>query len=165
MPNHYSITTSAYRRYEVTDEYNRFVGQLDYPSWLSHKAQVIMKDGVRYEITIAGFWRRQMMITKEGMPFAEMRYTWRSKIEIVFNRGESLLFKRKSIWNSTYVILGSSDQEVATLQIGFDWRKLSFSYTVDVSENLLDKETNLLLPFLMLYCSKNVRARNAAVHG
>lgn len=163
MPGQYIITTSAYRRYEVAGDYNRFVGQLDYPSWLSNNAQVVTKDGIRYDISITGFWRRQMLITKDGVPFAEMRYTWRRSIEIVFNSGGSLLFKRKSIWNHTYALLGSSDQEVASAEVSFNWRKFNFDYTVHISDNSLGKEINLLLPFLLIYCIRSMRARNARV--
>ncbi len=160
----YLASGTGNRHFEIVDERQKAAGTLDYTTWFPNKAKVTTGDGNIYEMAPQGFWRTTIGMTKNGLPFAALKAKMGSQIVLSFEQGITLLFKRKSLWNSNYVVVDSQEQEVAFIQPDFKWKNLSFNYEIDIYANNLDRDINAILPLVLVYCNKYIRMRHSAVH-
>ncbi len=159
----YTATGKGNRHFEIADEQQKAVGKLDYETWSANKAKASVWGNV-YEMAPQGFWRTTIGVTRNGQPIATLKAKMGSQIVFSFDNGTTLLFKKKSLWSSSYVVLDASEREVAIIDQNFKWKGLSFNYEIEIYTNNLDSEVNTLLPFLLVYGSKYMRMRHSAVH-
>jgi len=161
---HYTITNHGNRHFEIFDERGTSLGTLDYKAWWPNKAQITTISDLQYDIAPTGFWQTQIAIVKSDMMIAEIKPTWGMGLSLTFaNQAHSYVFKKKVFWNNDYVLLDESGNEVARVYAEFQWRTWNFHYEIDVQPNILDKEINFMLPFLLIYSSRYMRMRHAAV--
>ncbi|RYE21849.1 MAG: hypothetical protein EOP51_14615 [Sphingobacteriales bacterium] len=96
------------------------------------------------------------------MPFGEILANMRGTVEIYFQTGKMLYFRRRSVWRNEFILTDGTRQVIAQLQGKFHWAKLGFDYEIDVYDNRLDREINTLIPFLMTYSAMYLKRRTAA---
>lgn len=158
---HYTIINKTSRRFEILNDHQQLLGHLEYASWFFTKAQILTTDNNSYNIAPANFWGMRMTITKNGMPYAELKYGFMGQVTLTLN-GKPFLFKRKSIWRASEYALLSGEQEIAKVLTTFKLKKMSYNYEVDVQDGVFSKEDSVLLPFLLLFCVKSLQRRHAA---
>lgn len=161
---HYAVTsTSGGRHLEVSNDRQMPFGTMEYGAWSSSgEADVVVDDGTLYNMTPTGFWNMDVAVTKNGLPYANLKYTIRGIIILTFENGQTFFFKKKSFWGVEYILANSEEQELGTVISEFKWSSWGFTYAIDVHTGIGDRDTNLLLPFLMIYCTKYMRIRQSA---
>jgi hypothetical protein len=161
---HYTATNQNYSTLEVTNEQSGTIGRLECNTWVPKKARIIINNGNTYDVVPAGgFWRSLMSITKNGVAYAELRATPGANITLTFANGLAIIFTRKSIWSGGYIMTDNAENEIASIEANFIWRKFSYQYEMEINANMPDREADLFLPFILLYCTRYMRMRGAAV--
>jgi hypothetical protein len=158
----YTASTRGYRKFDLLDDTATIIGRLDYPSVFSSSAQIIINERQVYDMKVAGFWGTSRQLYKSGVLFATLKANLRGSVEIYFETGKTLYFRRKNIFYNEFIMTDGTEQLLAELRGDFKWRKLSFDYEMDVHTNMLDREINSLIPFLMAYCAMYLKRRTAA---
>ncbi len=155
----YTATGEDSRHFEITNEQGEVTGRLEYDAFLPSKAQITIGDKVVYDLVPGNFMNAEIDITMNGMPFAEIKPDFNGGLDLVFNNGRSFYFTRQGLGTGNYVITDEDQQEVASMQSEFSWRTMSFDHTIYVPANGLDGDINAILPYLLVYCAKNMRMR------
>jgi hypothetical protein len=161
----YTVKNKSSRNFEIFDGHMQSLGTLQYTTWLNNKAHALTSDNNSYHIAPANFWNSSTLVTKNGAPYAEMKYNWKLRLTISFQNGKSYVLKQKSVWRSSEHILvdNNTQQTIAAVVTSFKLRKMNFEYLVEVFDNDLSKEDNLVLPFLLLFFTKSLRVRHSAM--
>ncbi|XZF14326.1 hypothetical protein ACTHGU_21300 [Chitinophagaceae bacterium MMS25-I14] len=158
----YTATTRNSRYFEVTDEWQNLIGTLQYNIWLVSQAQIVTIDNNQYDIASTGFWQTKKTVTRNGIDYAELKANMGNGISIDFANGQSLLFKRKSQWsNGEYVLLDDAGNKIATMEANFSWSSFTYNYSIATDATMPDRESNTVLPMIMVYCAKYIRMRGA----
>jgi hypothetical protein len=147
------------RHLDLMNEEQITIGTMDFGYFQYHTADIAVVDHNTYRIAPVSFWNLSMEIVKNGVPFGLISYNW-GVLDIKLENGRTLYFRRKSFWNNNYIVHDEQGNEVALLDTGFRWKDLSYFYAIDVYPNALDKETNLLLPFVLIYSTRYLRMRS-----
>lgn len=154
---HYTVNSKSYRLYEVYDDAGRLAGTISQNTWRPLRAEIIIGDTV-YHAAPTGFWQTTMAITRNESRFAEVTFSMRSGLKINFaTAGSPYYFRHKGFWHSTYMVKDDYGNEIALLHTHFNWKRLKYSYEIEVHANNLDSEANQVLPLLMMYCLRYTR--------
>lgn len=161
---HYTVTSQGNRQFEVFSEDNDSLGVMNFSPWrFFNKGEITTVNHLIYKIAPKGFWQTTLAITKQDMPFAEIKLKLGMRMVLSFaNENRVYYFKKKGFWNSNYILTDEDDHEIAFIEVSYNWRKWKFDYSIDVHANMLDKEANLLLPLILVLCARNMRMRQAA---
>lgn len=157
----YTVTKTA-TGYEIMEESGRSLGMLNIGFWTPGKATFAIPTA-GYHIFSKDFWQSKKIVTRNDIPFAEIRpRAWRG-LDINFEHRVKLSFGNKSIWRSgEYILTDDNGTIYATVHAHFTWRILGFTYHIDIHENMIDAELKMALPFLLMYCVLYVRRRRTA---
>lgn len=158
------VVTSGSNHFGVSDEQGKLLGEMKLDWVFNSKADITTAEGNSYKITTTGFWGTAKVVLKNGLPYAEIKPTFSHGIIITFENGQAFHFKKKSVWRmSDYRLLSdATGEEIAMANSRFRMNGLKFDYEVEIYQPLYDREANVLLPFLLLYCIKLLRMRGAA---
>ncbi len=160
----YIVTGGSGGRYfEVSNDRQMPVGTIQFSAWWPNKADVAVNDGTAYNMAPTGFWNTGVAVTKNGAPYADLKYTFGGAISLTFENGQTFFFKKKSFWGGEYILTDREEQELATVTSEFKWSNWGFTYDIDIRTGMSDRDANnMLLPFLMIYCTKYMRMRRSA---
>lgn len=151
----YTITNPDNRYFEVANELQQPVGDLQFATLPPSEAQIKTRDGNVYDITIAGFWQTRKKITKNGADWALLKPNWGNGFILSFDNGRSLSFKKKSQWkNGHYILADAAGNEIAAIYADFVLSDFKIQYEIDTNTTISDGETNTVLPLLLIYCAK-----------
>ncbi len=149
------------RHFELIDSNANALGKLDYTSWFSTKAEVLLTNGDRYEIGKSNIWHTALYMSKNGAEKCTMKNNWKSQIIITMEGGTTYMLKPKGFFHSTYVLMNEQEQELITLHPDFQWAKLSFNYAIETNDNY--PETNdPAIVLLALYCTNHMKNMQSA---
>ena len=157
----YTASTRGYRKFDLLDDTATIIGRLDYTSFFSNTAHIIINELPVYDVKVAGFFNNARHIYRNDVLFAQVRVNLRGA-EIYFETGKTLYFRRRNLWHNEYILTDGAEQLLADLKAEFKWARFAFDYHIDVYDNMLDREVNSLIPFLMPYCAMYIRRRRAA---
>lgn len=158
----YTATSKAGRRsFYLYNDLQFHLGILQYANWPPHKAEIRINEVAEYKIGPSSFWSLGMDITKRDQPFATIKYKIAGPIVITFPNGQTLLFKKKSVWGSNYVLINNHEEVMASVNSEFQWRNFGFTYHIDVTKEIQDKEIEFIAPYLLVYCVNYMRVRKA----
>ena len=159
----YTVKNSSHRHIEVFNENEDLVGTIDYAAWKPAKAEITLLNDIHYQAAATGFWQTTIAIRRDGLSFAEIKPDWSFGLKITFpHHAQPFIFRKKSFWNSDYMLVDAEGNEIAQVKVDFKWTAWSFGYEAEVYPNMLDKELNMILPVLMIYCARYTRTRYAA---
>jgi hypothetical protein len=158
------VVTCGSNQFGVSDDEGNLLGEMKLDWVANSKADIVTTEGNSYKITTTGFWGMAKVVLKNGVPYAEIKPTFSHGIIITFENGQVFHFKKKSMWNlSDYKLVNdATNEEIAMASSRFRMNGLKFDYEVEILQPLYDKDANILLPFLLLYCIKLLRMRGAA---
>ena len=158
----YTVTTRSGTHFEIADEYQRSLGQMTVSSWRPAKARINTTDSSIYDISSTGFWQTEKMITRNGIHFGKIKPKLGTGIAIIFDNGRSYLLRRKSFWSSgDYLLINESGEALGSVRSWFSWKNWSFQYDVQLNDSMLDKDLHGVLPFILIYCVRLTRIRQA----
>ena len=159
----YTVKNSSHRHIEVFNENDDLAGAIDYAAWRPTKAEITLPNDVKYQTAATGFWQTTIAITRDGLSFAEIKPDWSFGLRITLpDHAQPFIFKKKSFWSSDYILVDVEGNEIALVKVDFKWSGWGFDYQAEVYPNMLDKELNMILPVLMIYCAGYTRTRYAA---
>lgn len=160
---HYSATSTGYRFFEVFNDLNDSLGTIQYKTWQPNQAQATTANRVMYSIAPTGFWRTTITVYKENIPFAEIKPVLGKGLKITFaSSAVPFLIKSRTFFSTDLIMIDESDQKLATVLSRFKWRKFRYDYEIEVYPNMLDTETNVILPLILVYCARLIQMRRAA---
>lgn len=160
---HYTVTNRSSYLIEISNDQGEHIGALEYTGrWVPDKARITTRDHNIYDIAPSGFWQTTRKMIKNGMPYAELKPTYSNGIELFFETGETLSFKKKSFWSSgSYIVTDSEGREIAAITSTLRWKTFNYHYEIETHATLANSETNTVLPFIMVYCSRYLRMRSS----
>jgi hypothetical protein len=158
----YTTTGGDNTEHQILNDLMEPIGTIIYGQWRQAKARVEVADANIYEMEPSGFWRTSIYISKNGMPYGEVKNRW-GDMTITIESGQSFTFRRKGFWNVVYVLRSATGEtDLATVRSDFSWRTFGFNYEVEI-DSIGDRELNLFMPFLLIFCVRMQRRRAAAV--
>lgn len=158
----YTVTNHGTRYFEIVNENHEHIGKLEYTNWIPNNARITIQDLDIYEITRSGFWNTGKQIIKNGVLYAEIKARIGRGLEIVFENGRRYSFRKKGILSHEYVLADEDAGAIGEIRSEFKLSKFNFDYTINVQNEERNRETGWILPFVMIYCIKYMRARRAA---
>lgn len=160
---HYDVKSLGNRNFEVFTENNDSIGNLHFDFWAIKKARITLTNGLSYLMAASGFWQSTVQVMKDESIFAEIKPVWANGgLQVTFNSSaQSFTFKKKSWLSTDHKLVDEQDYEIATVNAFFKWKTFRNDYTVDISHNTFDRETNIVLPLLLVYCSYYLRMRHS----
>jgi hypothetical protein len=160
---HYTVLSGNNLHFEVGNEQGDAIGTFTMSFWRPAKAMITTIYNDVFEIEAVGFWRNRMVISKNGVFYAEIRSSAFRGLDLSLESGRVFSFRNKSFWSiRSYKFVDEQENIVATSSSRYSWKAFSYRYDVDINEALLDKELSLTLPYLIIYCNRLVRMRRAA---
>lgn len=158
----YSVIQTS-KRLEINNERGQHLGIMEFDTWKPAKVRYTAADNNIYEAASVGFWKTKTVINKNGQPYAEIEPKIGKGFNISFINGPTYLFRKKGFWNSSdYLVIDNADSPVASLKSTFRWKLFKFQHDIDINESMLSKEVNDVMPFLIIYCIRLLRVRQAA---
>ena len=158
----YNITSTGGGNYQLTDEQDDCLGTMWHPAMRPYQATIKLADGSVFQLSRAGFWQMNIAVTKNDIPFAEIKPVLGQGLAITFSNGiYPYRFRRKSVWQNTYALLDPNEYEVALVYSNYLWKKWTFEYEIEITTPLHDMELNLLIPLLLAYCARYMRLRSS----
>ena len=159
----YMVTGDGNRHFEVINEQNAPVGALDYQTWLPNRARMTTFGGIVYDIAPTGFWQMTMAVTRDDVPFAELKRTPAVGMEVRLATGVVYTFRRKNLWQGYYSLENEVQEEMATIYRTFNWRKFNFDYDIETFMPATDLQTDQLLPMLIVYCMRSMNVQHYGI--
>jgi len=147
------------RSITVFNEQHEELGALIYTSFFSNRAQITTSDNAMYDVMPTGFWLNKVEITQNGVPYASVKYKLGNGANIFFENGVSLTLRLKSIWRYEYSVLDSDEQEIGNVYVSFKWRTFRYTYEINLSSTTHESRMNIMLPFILAYCTESIRLR------
>ena len=159
----YTVTGEGTRHFEVINEMNAPVGTRDYQTWRPNRARMTTFDGLVYDIAPVGFWQMSMAVTRDDVPYAELKRTPAVGIKVRLATSAMYTFRRKSLWQGSYSLENEAQEELATIFSTFNWRKFSFDYDIETFAPTVDQQTAQLLPMLLVYCMRSLNVQRSGL--
>lgn len=159
----YSAKGQTNRRLTVYDEQHEVVGDFFYTSIFWRKAQITTRDNAVYDLTPAGFWLNKVEISREGVPFASLKFQLGSGLSMWFENGMRFTMRRISLWRYDYAVLDSDGNEAASVCARYTWQTLNYVYEINIPTYIPDTNMNTLLPLLIAYSAQHLRLRRGYV--
>ena len=91
---YYQVKSTDNKHFELTQA-DAGIGRLEYESWFSFKAEIILADHNRYVVHPKGFWGTTIEIKDQEQVLLDFRMNWKGQILIRTTLGS----------NETYYIL------------------------------------------------------------
>jgi len=158
----YAIIQSS-KRLEINNERAQHIGIVEFDTWRPAKVHYTSADNSIYQTASVGFWGSKIAISKNGEAYAEIEMKMRKGFIISFINGPTYTFRKKGFWNaSEYIVIDNADSPVATIRSYFRWKIFKYQHDIDINESMLSKEVNDVMPFLIVYCLRLLRVRQAA---
>ncbi len=147
----YTAEGRNHRHFVLMNDQGTELGRLDYTTWMQIKAKIELADGRILEIQGADFWHTSLQATDAGTMVATMKFNWKGEMIISINDGHTYKLKHRGILNSAYVVLNEHDEELMVLHPNFQFRKMSYSYTIETSGDAMDPQMILLAIYCVNY--------------
>lgn len=160
---HFSAISTGYRFFELFNDLNDSLGTIQYKTWQPNQAQATTANGIVYTIAPTGFWRTTVTVYKENIPFAEIKPVLGKGLKVTFaSSAIPFSIKNRTFFSTDLVVVDESDQKLAMIISRFKWRKFRNDYEIEILPNMLDTETNVILPLILVYCARLIQMRRAA---
>lgn len=142
------------RHFDLLDNGNVSLGQLQYRSWFTIKSDIQLSNGDAYSIDGANFFNTRTIVTKDGVTVAEITMDWVSNMIIEMADGRNFMLKHTNFWGRT-LSLFLNDELLLNITRDFHFGNLSFNYFLDTNES----SSQLVEPLVMLialYCANRL---------
>lgn len=160
---HFSAISTGYRFFELFNDLNDSLGTIQYKTWQPNQAQATTANGIVYTIAPTGFWRTTVTVYKENIPIAEIKPVLGKGLKVTFaSSAIPFSIKNRTLFSTDLVVVDESYQKLAMIISRFKWRKFRNDYEIEILPNMLDTETNVILPLILVYCARLIQMRRAA---
>lgn len=159
----YTVVSGNNRNFEVLDERGQVKGSYTIDAWKPRKIHVTTMNGDVFDIKTAGFWQSSQIISRNGIPYAELKYRAFKGYKLSIEDSQPMRFKAKSIWTlSHYVLVNEAGSELASISSKYSWKRFSFLYDIEINDQAFGNETSDNLAFIMIYCARVLRSMATA---
>lgn len=156
---HYTAIHGRGARIELMNERKEPIGSVSYAGKLPGNAQIRMQNSDTFNAMPVAPNGAAAGITRNGSTFAVVQCGREQSMSFMLHTGKRFFMNRKRKWEPSYTIVDEAQNEVASIRSRFHWQSLSFDYEIDVRRKVLDKETSVAFPFLLVYCTQHARTR------
>ena len=149
---HYQAKSLDSKHFKLTQA-DAEIGLLEYESWFSFKAEIILADHRRYAVQPKGFWGTTIEVKDQEQVLLDFKTNWKGQILIRTIFGgvwDYYILKQQGLLKSTFILLHQAEEEeIAMLSIApdFKWTRMTFDHELvasDAFEQLAHKELLLL---------------------
>lgn len=152
---HYQVKSVDTKHFRLTQA-DTEIGRLEYDSWFSFKAEIILADHTRYAVQPKGFWGTTIEIKAQEQVLLDFKMNWKGQILIrtLFDGPEDYyIFKQKGLLKNTFILLQQDETELLSIDPNFKWTKLNFDYQLTVSDSLEQLARKELLLLTAVHCA------------
>ena len=144
--------------FELADENCTSLGKLDYTSWFSIKAEILMPNGKIYNLHPQGAFHTSVSVLDGANNIASLKFNWKGQIIIELENGSSYAFKRVGFFNYHYGVFSEHDHETAVVHQQFKISEFTFNYIIETDDNYpeMNKPEFVLL---LIYCCNYLHSR------
>ena len=136
------------KTFKLTDD-RQLIGQLNYKSFFSFKAEIVLPNSEHYDIESVGFFGTSITVTRKGRETANLQMNWKGQIIMTMHKGQQFVFKSKGIFGNKYFIEDKVGKELLILEPNFTWSKMNYNYDIFYE----DKPQDILLVLLGVYAA------------
>ncbi|MDO7848070.1 hypothetical protein Q5H92_17020 [Hymenobacter sp. M29] len=147
---HYQAKSLDTKHFELTQA-DAPVGALEYESWFSFKAEIMLANHRHYAVRPKGFWGTTIEVKdQQKQVLLDFKMNWKGQILIRTHFGgteDFYILKHKGLLNSSFILLHGEETELLSIVPDYKWTKLSIDYQLGASEafeRLAHKELLLL---------------------
>ncbi len=144
--------------FELKDVGDASLGKLDYTSWFSIKAEILLPSGKIYTLNPQGAFHTSVSVLDGMKRIASLKFNWKGQIIIELENGGSYAFKRVGFFNYHYGVFSEHEHETAIVHQQFKIAEFSFSYQIETDDNYPEMgQPEFLL--LLIYCCNYLHSR------
>lgn len=130
------------------------IGELVYKKWYSFDAEIILTNGVKYQLEPKGFWESKIELKDDTKTLLEFNMGWNGIIikTLFDNKEDTFLLGLKGLLGNKFALFDTDKTELVVAETDFKWNKLNFDYTIETTpyfDNFNNKELVLLT---VLHC-------------
>ena len=150
---HYKANSINSKSFSLTTE-NSKIGELNYTTWYSFKAEIQLADHSIYQLEPKGVWDQKIELKKEETTLLEFKMGWKGiLIKTDFDGVEkNYLLKLKGLLSSKFILVDSEENELLAVDTDFKWSKLNFDYAIETSTEFDSMKNKELMLLTILHC-------------
>jgi hypothetical protein len=131
-------------------------GRLEYDSWFSFKAEIMLADQTQYAVQPKGLWGTTIEIKAQEQVLLDFKMNWKGQILIrtLFDGNEVFyIFRQQGLLKSTFVFLDNEEQELLNIEPNFKWSRLNFDYQIVAADAFGQLAHQYLLLLTAVHCA------------
>lgn len=135
---------------------NTLIGSLEYESWFSFKADIVLANHRHYAVRPKGFWGTTIEVKDREQLLLDFKMNWKGQILIrtLFDGAEDFyIIKHKGLFKNTCVLFHGEDTELLNIVPDFKWGKLRTDYQLVASEAFEQLAHKDLLLLTAIHCT------------
>jgi hypothetical protein len=147
-----SVDTKHFKLTQADTE----IGLLEYESWFSFKAEIILADHTRYAVHPKGFWGTTIEIKDQEQVLLDFKMNWKGQILIrtLFGSEENFyILRQKGLLKNTFVLLHQEETELLSIEPDLKWSSLSYDYQLTASDAFAQLARKELLLLTAVHCA------------
>ncbi|HEX8329650.1 MAG TPA: hypothetical protein VF629_19085 [Hymenobacter sp.] len=151
----YQATSLDTKHFKLTQA-GAEIGLLEYESWFSFKAEIILADHCRYAVHPKGFWGTTIEVKDQEQVLLDFKMNWKGQILIrsLFGGAEEYyILKHKGLLKSTFVLVHREETELLSIEPDFKWTRLNFDYQLTASDAFEQLDRKELLLLTAVHCA------------
>ena len=152
---YYQVKSTDSKHFELTQA-DAGIGRLEYESWFSFKAEIILADHNRYVVHPKGFWGTTIEIKDQEQVLLDFRMNWKGQILIRTTLGSNeayYILTQKEMLKNTFVLLNAEEAELLSIEPDFKWSKLNVEYQIVASGAFGQLARKELLLLTAVHCA------------
>jgi hypothetical protein len=152
---HYQVKSLDTKHFKLTQA-DAEIGLLEYESWFSFKAEIILADHRHYTVVPKGFWGTTIEVKDQEQVLLDFKMNWKGQILIrtLFSGAEDYyILKQKGLLKSTFILLHGEDTELLSLAPDFKWTRMNFDYDLVASDAFEQLDHKELLLLTVIHCA------------
>jgi hypothetical protein len=135
---------------------NNPVGELTYDSWFTFKAKLELTDNKSFTVEPKGFWGTTIELKDSQNILLKFKMNWNGDIVIhtnFDNKEKDFIFKRRGVFNESFVLLDKEKNELLVVKSDFKWNKLKYDYVLTASDTFDNFDNQAILLLSIIHCA------------
>lgn len=130
----FSAISKNLRKFELFDENQNKVAEMDYPKWYSYDVEINTNKGTS-SIKIEGTWSWNVFqYDVAGNKAREFKMGWKG-FKIIESTGIEYVLELSSFWKYQFVLKNRADSELIKLKPIFSWTSFNSVYEIEVADH------------------------------
>jgi hypothetical protein len=148
---HYKVNSTNTSDFILTTK-NVKIGELKYSKWYSFKADMLLADNSLYQLVPKGLWDSKIELKQGEKTILYFEMGWKGIVIHFIESDKNYLLRLKGLLSSKFLLMDTDEKELLAVETDFNWRKLTFDFTIETSNEFDNLENKEVLLLTVLHC-------------